>query len=1436
MLGVEESNCTYVEAGTSHRDARGHPLPDQPPAPPDNSSGNGGSRHALPTRRHLPRRRRGRVRSLPPPPHQAALQAQGKAPTSNGEGGPIGREGDDADGTAYSNDSDGTLAGDLPEGDGKGGLFGLVWPTLQTMAQSQEWASLAEPRQQQRPFPQPDDGDGSRQPNAAASFLSNIITMYTSGDSHNPYRLQSWPQLVVAVKNALTVLYSRYFVIGNNIATRAEPWPPSRVNCERLPASTSARESPKRPLQHQDADADNSSSGGSRFRALASSSGSLFVSKDEIDDDRLRADTESTASLSHGFLQSQFCHHPTACMAVWVRKHPLAGVVLTWVSMLAIDVFMMWVLLPTVSLLFSHSGLLVFLKSGNDEPSPDHRYALSNEYSALGEVLWLALWDWHVLFGLLRTAIHAIIRSAIQYGLMMARPFAVEWLAMAALVVHSARRCARIGYKCFLTYIVFTIISSRVLWHASIIRVPPTSPPMDSSNKAGPAHYWPLSTASWRYFDSSGEQAAIASNDDSHDRAMGIACPSLYPECYEARWRSYHHRAIANNNDPSLVGSWLHNNLFCNAFEYWRPSELSTPEDVPATYISPKVQPAYAHSLVYDRRQHAPRTPRDKQYPTHMGNQPLITASILASHLYLLSFVHPYTPEIALGMPLLLLIDFALSNKGLLWAGLPSLPSTFPPKGDVLLANPSHQQPLAEHIKLAIDATVQPARGSVLTVTSWLDALSLTSGLNERARSIVESPRLTVYSGQSYSAHCWGLGCWLPILSISAVLFVVAKALVVMLHTVKSYMSIGSARYSYGQYMLKQYTTRPKCGTLTPQSNRLQLNGIADSNWDRPSAWLYARDICLVCISGLCSVCGDKPGHAEPLKDTTGQGSSVDMRAKHTTSSHFKIPQALGIKPLDDDMGTVSSSQPTPGGVLNMSSTARRHKLIDLWIASDNVGRFCDKHHGRMPLPKSRPTETPESAEGISQKFVPPVGTLVPLSRFVEKFFRVCLSANCADSPASKRDPTGATVALHQHKGLGHHTNGEKGTADSLTSQPQQQPQAISATAHIKPQYHILWNSEQTFSLCLHAINSDGSVDVNCILSPPLVHHILHSHKLPQPPMACVPGSIVSLFVNDDRANRRGLPTIDGGAAEGIGVLYARVQIYKPDIVVRIDGMRWRQFDLASAINEPIRIKQLAPSAAHTITVSVCGMESRGLSVKTPRAPPRVEQAVATEDNTPDLTPAHDKEYRELEGQLEAQRDAKRDATRRIKELSKQEAQWKMEVDLAQRSLAKQVKHSQKLKQHQTQIASDISRLRSLVTQTKKQLEGLKIELSELESEELQALKSEVSDEECDVSGIELFVGCDKTKLSMEAIRRQADQVFSEHCATIESLKQQYACLQNQLFDLAKEADEMKAGQLKSLAEESNRLDSMIQAASSHYRSVKERYNKVVATATSLHS
>ncbi|KAJ2214381.1 palmitoyltransferase [Coemansia sp. RSA 487] len=159
-----------------------------------------------------------------------------------------------------------------------------------------------------------------------------------------------------------------------------------------------------------------------------------------------------------------------------------------------------------------------------------------------------------------------------------------------------------------------------------------------------------------------------------------------------------------------------------------------------------------------------------------------------------------------------------------------------------------------------------------------------------------------------------------------------------------------------------------------------------------------------------------------------------------------------------------------------------------------------------------------------------------------------------------------------------------------------------------------------TFRLCVDAVlASQGAANVSVVMTPVLAHLLLTHPRTAPTAAVCVPASLVSAIVSRARRNqasssrsaKAAVPATADGNGSNIGAAAAdvdpfidhvRVQLLRSDVVVRVNGVRWPDFELDrdGSLNRPLSVRNLPPNHVHSICVSVCGMRSEELAVVVP--------------------------------------------------------------------------------------------------------------------------------------------------------------------------------------------------------------------------------------------
>ncbi|KAJ2156600.1 hypothetical protein GGF46_005075 [Coemansia sp. RSA 552] len=356
----------------------------------------------------------------------------------------------------------------------------------------------------------------------------------------------------------------------------------------------------------------------------------------------------------------------------------------------------------------------------------------------------------------------------------------------------------------------------------------------------------------------------------------------------------------------------------------------------------------------------------------------------------------------------------------------------------------------------------------------------------------------------------------------------------------------------------------------------------------------FAHRVCFLCLGGFCERC---------LLSLdiwpTGQGTGAQVRAPHE-----------GLPPLRGLLGTPT----TP--------PARRGRGLDAWIVSSVAHCPCRAVHGVGPsafVPRSARTDhaqQPCREEG----HMPPGATLVSLAQYTRALRSLGLvrpvdpaSVAVSDDPtvsvlpmifgrftvpADPRAAAAANALLESSatsyaqlvQPSGHTPGAAPFLADASRILPRSTPLSIARAP-----------AAATFRLCAEAI--EPVVMVRIVVTPGLAHVLLSHPRSAASASVCVPSSLADVISAPARHGQNALVAAMADSASVDAFFdHVRVHLARADVVVRVDGARWNDAEIGSALDLPIGVRGLAPGQAHHISVTVLGMRSEDLVVSVPPA------------------------------------------------------------------------------------------------------------------------------------------------------------------------------------------------------------------------------------------
>ncbi|KAI8319376.1 hypothetical protein GQ54DRAFT_299380 [Martensiomyces pterosporus] len=395
-------------------------------------------------------------------------------------------------------------------------------------------------------------------------------------------------------------------------------------------------------------------------------------------------------------------------------------------------------------------------------------------------------------------------------------------------------------------------------------------------------------------------------------------------------------------------------------------------------------------------------------------------------------------------------------------------------------------------------------------------------------------------------------------------------------------------------------------------------------------------------------------------------------------------------------------------------------------------------------------------------QFVPPVGTLLPLAQYVRELKSLGLvrPVDPASVVFSDEDPTASVLPLifgrftmpenpravaaanallassaTSYAQLTQPTGHTPGNLPFLGTQPGvgKSGEIQSSRILVKPTPLSVARAPGagTFRVCAEGIQpQEGMVKVRVTMTPVLAHLLLAHPKTSPTAAVCVSASLVSAVASRSKAVVRmqapqphsggsggvsrhaQTPSVsssisselgDGGDSRVLDVDplfdYARVQLSRSDVVVRVDGARWQDVELGSALNQPMTIRGLSPNHSYSICVAICGMRSEDLYVFLPSA----ESAIAKEKLAKQL------EVAAFVARLDDTNRAKQSVQQRLKrakkEVPKQIQHWQHELESVRKSVVKQTQAEARFRRRQVQLEENIGALNSDVEDLRGELE-----------------------------------------------------------------------------------------------------------------------------------
>ncbi|KAI9503492.1 hypothetical protein BX070DRAFT_223998 [Coemansia spiralis] len=371
-----------------------------------------------------------------------------------------------------------------------------------------------------------------------------------------------------------------------------------------------------------------------------------------------------------------------------------------------------------------------------------------------------------------------------------------------------------------------------------------------------------------------------------------------------------------------------------------------------------------------------------------------------------------------------------------------------------------------------------------------------------------------------------------------------------------------------------------------------------------------------------------------------------------------------------------------------------------------------------------------------------------------------------------------------------------------------------------------------TFRLCVDDVQAyDGIVKLKIVMTPVLVHLLLTHPQIAPTAAVCVPASLINAMTSRSRQMSQLSPgsAIPAAASSIIADIdpfldYVRVQLLRSDIVMRVNGTRWHDFEITGSFSQPILIRGLATNRIYSICLSVCGMRSEELLVVVP--------------STETSALAKAKMIKQLEiavcvEQLDEVHKNQQAAQQRLKkikrEMPKQIQNLQNELDTIKRSLEKQSESVARFEPRRVRLAANIEALISETTELRAQLESIDDRQNDIAEspDEMQEQASAVSSS----SGFNLLSSLDDTNeyQVVPAVSKPQQSVVEQALAEFRSMEMSARRTQDKYEDTIQELKAERAQWMTNLARITQRLENLEKAIEPVRRDLKEVTKRTLA-------
>ncbi|KAJ1883184.1 hypothetical protein LPJ57_000352 [Coemansia sp. RSA 486] len=271
-----------------------------------------------------------------------------------------------------------------------------------------------------------------------------------------------------------------------------------------------------------------------------------------------------------------------------------------------------------------------------------------------------------------------------------------------------------------------------------------------------------------------------------------------------------------------------------------------------------------------------------------------------------------------------------------------------------------------------------------------------------------------------------------------------------------------------------------------------------------------------------------------------------------------------------------------------------------------------------------------------------------------------------------------------------------------------------------------------TFRLRIEDIHSDdGSVMVSVSMTPVLAHLLLAHQKTASSASVCVPASLASSIASRNREILSSVSASSSAAAAASGAFsfagssvgapaqkrsnsdvdpyldYVRVLLPKADAVLRVDGVRWADFEFQGCLNQPLLIRGLLRDHLYSICLTICGMRSEELLVYLPSASigaEAIKEKMAKRAEIEALLESLEDYRSRLQTAAQLHRKMKKDGPKQLQGCAN-------DLTQTQKSVEKLVNEGPKLERRLAQLTDNLRELDAEIPAMQHQLEAVRQEL-----------------------------------------------------------------------------------------------------------------------------